>query len=347
MLIPEAAAANAYWGAWAGLPIQWARRDHERVPRHWRVFGTRASPLTSNPRLAADPGNAILNYLYGVLEAETRIACLQTGLDPGLGVLHSDQRNRDSLALDLMEAARPDVDSVVLDVLAARAFRAGGFAETRQGQCRVLPPLSHELARTVTIWSQKLAPIVEEVAGLLAMAPASRVNRLPTPLTQSNRSSGRHEVRRRRQPTRPIATSMGRTTCVVCGSEVKPGRRYCLDCRPDVEVFRASGAEALAEARRDGRDPAHGGDVARIRGEKWRERRRLERDWENTHGTADPDLFRNVILPSLAVLPTRQLVAATGLTRAYCARIKRGELVPHARHWGALGSLARDRERHP
>jgi hypothetical protein len=76
-------------------------------------------------------------------------------------------------------------------------------------------------------------------------------------------------------------------------------------------------------------------------------RRRFERDLENAHGRADPNMFHKVILPSLAVLPTRQLVASMGLTRAYCARIKRGELVPHARHWGALGSLARDREPQP
>ncbi|MCH8255181.1 MAG: CRISPR-associated endonuclease Cas1, partial [Gemmatimonadetes bacterium] len=42
--------------------------------------------------------NAILNYLYTILEAEARIACRTMGLDPGLGVLHSDQPARDSLA---------------------------------------------------------------------------------------------------------------------------------------------------------------------------------------------------------------------------------------------------------
>jgi hypothetical protein len=32
-------------------------------------------------------------------------------------------------------------------------------------------------------------------------------------------------------------------------------------------------------------------------------------------------------------------VWATGLTRAYCSRIRKGELVPHPRHWDALRSL--------
>jgi hypothetical protein len=116
------------------------------LPEHWRAFGRRASPLTRNPRLAANPANAILNYLYAILEAECRIACLAVGLDPGLGVLHADQRNRDSMALDLMEAVRPDVDAYVLDLLEGHDFRAKDFRETRQGVCRVLAPLTHHLA---------------------------------------------------------------------------------------------------------------------------------------------------------------------------------------------------------
>lgn len=48
-------------------------------------------------------------YLYPILESEARIACLTLGLDPGLGIWHADYRSRDSFALDLMEAVRPDV----------------------------------------------------------------------------------------------------------------------------------------------------------------------------------------------------------------------------------------------
>jgi hypothetical protein len=82
--------------------VDFLRADLLNVPDHWRTFGKRASPLTGNPRLAANPPNSILNYLYAILEAECRIACLAVGLDPGLGVLYADQRNRDSMALDLM-----------------------------------------------------------------------------------------------------------------------------------------------------------------------------------------------------------------------------------------------------
>jgi CRISPR/Cas system-associated endonuclease Cas1 len=35
-------------------------------------------------------------------ESEARLALLAHGCDPQIGVLHADQRNRDSLALDAM-----------------------------------------------------------------------------------------------------------------------------------------------------------------------------------------------------------------------------------------------------
>jgi hypothetical protein len=36
---------------------------------------------------------------------------LTTGLDPGLGIAHADSQSRDSLACDLMEPVRPNVDA--------------------------------------------------------------------------------------------------------------------------------------------------------------------------------------------------------------------------------------------
>lgn len=98
--LAEGLAAAVYWTAWAPVPVRFVRRDIARVPEGWLTFGARRSPLTGNPRLAANPANAILNYLYAILEAEARLACLAVGLDPGLGVLHADLKARDSLALD-------------------------------------------------------------------------------------------------------------------------------------------------------------------------------------------------------------------------------------------------------
>jgi len=89
LLVIEAQAASAYWKAWSMQPIPFPSRDASNLPKHWTVFGQRASLITGGPRLATNPANAILNYLYALLEAETTLACHALGLDPGLGIFHT------------------------------------------------------------------------------------------------------------------------------------------------------------------------------------------------------------------------------------------------------------------
>jgi CRISPR-associated endonuclease Cas1 len=197
----EGEAAIAYWGAWRDIDVVFVQRDRDRVPEHWLTFGVRRSLITQNPRKATNPANAILNYLYAILEAEARIAALTMGLDPGMGVMHADQRGRDSLACDLMEAVRPEVDSNVLDLLQHRAFKKSDFFETREGVCRVMPILTKLFAVTGNQWATKLAPITESVAKRFVGAGPhgggtdnstsflrTRAD-LPTPLTEANRSA--------------------------------------------------------------------------------------------------------------------------------------------------------------
>lgn len=195
----EARAAKAYWDAWEDLPITFGKRDRRDVPSHWLTFGTRHSPLTGSPRSAVNPANAMLNYLYALLEAESRLAALALGLDPALGLMHADQRWRDSLACDLMEPIRPMVDVWLLRALYAKALRRADFFENRQGLCRVMPPLTQTLGATTRLWRKRAGPVAEHVAKLLhrsgqrrrpvnyrAQTPAQ-----PTPLTGDNRRRGR------------------------------------------------------------------------------------------------------------------------------------------------------------
>jgi len=162
--LAEAKAAAAYWSAWSGVELRWARRDAERIPGHWRRFGSRTSPLTGGPRLAANPANAVLNYLYAILEGEATIAARLVGLDPGLGILHADQTNRDSLSADLMEPVRPLVDRHAFGLFADRPFAASDFRETRQGVCRITPGLATVLAETSRQWRQQVGRVAEDVA---------------------------------------------------------------------------------------------------------------------------------------------------------------------------------------
>jgi CRISPR-associated endonuclease Cas1 len=124
----ESEAARAYWRAWENLPVRFSQRDSARIPEHWLSFGNRSSLISKpSPRRATNPANALLNYVYAILEAETRIALIRVGLDPAIGIMHFDLRARDSLACDLMEAIRPQADEYVFELVQSREFRQKDF----------------------------------------------------------------------------------------------------------------------------------------------------------------------------------------------------------------------------
>ena len=139
----EASAAALYFGAWLGraecVPT-FVTKDRRRIPPHWLRFEGRRSVLASaaSNRKAERPVNALLNYLYSLVEAEAILSCQAVGLDPGLGIVHADAKGRQSLALDLMEPVRPEVDAFVLDMVERRTFRRAEFTETSDGHVRLL-----------------------------------------------------------------------------------------------------------------------------------------------------------------------------------------------------------------
>lgn len=59
-----------------------------------------------NRRPPRDPVNALLSFLYSLLQAECSAACEGVGLDPQIGFLHAARPGRPSLSLDLMEELR-------------------------------------------------------------------------------------------------------------------------------------------------------------------------------------------------------------------------------------------------
>ena len=167
--------------------------DSLKIPEHWKRFGSRVSPLTNSPRLAVNPANAILNYLYAVLESESRLALAALGLDPGFGVLHNDLRSRDSLASDLMEPVRPKVDALLLNLLTSEQLRREWFFEQRDGNCRLMASFATMLSETAIIWRKEVASFAEWIAKCFwdsRMRP-TRSDVPATRLTQRQRSQGR------------------------------------------------------------------------------------------------------------------------------------------------------------
>jgi hypothetical protein len=99
-------------------------------------------------------------------------------------------------------------------------------------------------------------------------------------------------------------------------------------------------SKALQARRLAGKDPAHGGRAARLRGRRNSAALRANADWEREQaGDADPAIFTREIAPKLAAVSLAQMTDVTGLSRPYCAMIRRGVRVPHARHWETLRIL--------
>jgi CRISPR-associated endonuclease Cas1 len=164
----EARAGAAYWVGWRGVRMQFPKKDQRRVPDHWLSFGSRTSPHSGfSPRVAVNPMNAILNYTYAILEAETSLAIAAMGLDPGMGLLHVDNDRRDSLACDLMEVVRPEVDAFLFDWVSRTPFRRDWFFEERNGNCRLMAEFTVTLSETAARWRRAIAPTVEWFARAL------------------------------------------------------------------------------------------------------------------------------------------------------------------------------------
>jgi CRISP-associated protein Cas1 len=342
----EARAAAAYWKAWSALRLMSSRGAQASLPDHWRSAGDRRSPLSGSPRLAATPVGAMLNYLYALAEFECRLGLLAVGLDPGLGWAHKDANYRDSAALDLLEALRPQVDAHIANLLAERTFSRREFIELPSGQVRLTRSLAKDLATsTLSRWEQVAGQLAERVGGLIAASATTPV-RTPGRKTRGSRGKGRSTLGRR------VAPSLARTkriaaACRECGVVLnRTGRVYCDDCLP---AFKDERTGKLVNAARDvlTKMRASEGDPARSSGAKDRrvatngERRRQALAWEQDNpGPHDPSVFTVEILPGLRNATLPQMMKVSGLTSGYCWRIRRGERVPHPMYWEPLRSLS-------
>jgi CRISPR-associated protein Cas1 len=326
----EASAANSYWSAWSRTPVQYPRSDLIRVPEHWRTFGARVSPLTGSPRLAVNPPNAALNYLYAILEAEARLAAAELGLDPGLGVLHKDTPNRDSLACDLMEPVRPFVDAYVFDWLHRGPLRREWFFEESNGNCRLMGEFAAQLAETSAAWRKAVAPYAEEAARVFW---SGRAKRLPTRLTQARRSLAKAGNLISNAPSLPAAKSR----CLRCGGPVTTGSLYCVKCTPAIS------RENILEAAKLGRIATHSPAAEARRAASRAKQADAIRQWNpaDLPSWLDDDYYRQNVLPRLSSLSAKKIQVAMDVSHPYATLVKRGLKIPHPRHWKTLGRLTK------
>jgi CRISPR-associated endonuclease Cas1 len=328
----EAFAAMAYWAAWRSVHAEFPRHQLSRVPAHWLTFTSRHSSLTGSPRLATDPVNAILNYLYAILEAEARLAAATLGLDPGLGVLHADTIARDNLACDLMEPIRPLVDAYVLKWLASEPLRREWFFETRSGNCRLMESLAERLGQTAPTWARAVAPIAERVAQMLWTGRPRRQSRkaIPTTLTQS-----RKRVAQGAAPEPPPATPPEPPkVCRLCGSSLRHGS-YCRKCAV------VASTEALVDAAKRGRVVSQEFAAQAKRTATRLKNAQAERVWQPSALPVwlTKDYYDREVAPRLGSLTNRVVRTALDVSEVYAIRVRHGQVRPHARHWLSLAEL--------
>jgi CRISP-associated protein Cas1 len=220
VLTIEATAAAAYWRQWQSLPVYFARR--QQVPEHWQSFGTRHSAISGSVRNATTPGTAILNYLYGVLASEMTIALTSSGLDPSIGVFHTDKVSRPSLTYDAMEIVRPYVDAWLAAWFRAARFSKRDFYEEADGTIRVTRPLTSHLAMTAPLWRHAASGVAQWLAQCLtprSAADAIRFLHAPNPLPAYPAP-----VRLYTGSTRAVIPKL----CPECGNAVPQGfRKFC------------------------------------------------------------------------------------------------------------------------
>ena len=144
----EGAAACAYFSALAKI-----------LPEKWKFCGRNRRP----PR---DPVNALFSLSYVIAGGEVRRSILQRGLDPALGFLHTPQSGRESLALDILEPLRPEVDWFVLHLLDS-SLNLKHFTTNDQDGC-----LLNKKGRNVFFraWAKWQEPSGEDEKNIRSMA---------------------------------------------------------------------------------------------------------------------------------------------------------------------------------
>lgn len=111
----EGSASRVYFGLLA-----------EFIPDTYKFKGRSSRP-------AKDVFNAFLNYAYGILYSKTERALIIAGLDPYIGILHSDNYNKKSFVFDFIEAYRILADEPVFYFFSRHKCKPEYYDEIHKG----------------------------------------------------------------------------------------------------------------------------------------------------------------------------------------------------------------------
>lgn len=84
-------------------------------------------------RPAKDEFNCMLNYGYGVLYGKVEKALIIAGLDPYVGILHTDGYNKKSFVFDFIEPYRHYMDRIVMKLFSRKQVKKSSFDKVSGG----------------------------------------------------------------------------------------------------------------------------------------------------------------------------------------------------------------------
>jgi hypothetical protein len=177
-------------------------------------------------------------------------------LDPDLGLIHVDDRLRESFIYDLLEPLRARADVWALKLLHKEQMHPAMFHELRDGVVRLDPDLTGLLASVLMSRFRKAAlEIANDYAKQLRRitVPRRLVREAPKPIEQRRESWERSACGYCKEP-------LPRKGLKFCGRHCY--LRYSVEVAKPIEKARAR----LAEMRAAGLNPGHGGEAAKKRG---------------------------------------------------------------------------------
>lgn len=98
----------------------------ELIPKEYTFEGRSRNP-------ALDPFNCMLNYSYGILYSSVEKACIIAGLDPYIGIMHTDNYNKKALVFDIVEMYRGYMDEIVFKLFSTKQIEDSYFDRVETG----------------------------------------------------------------------------------------------------------------------------------------------------------------------------------------------------------------------
>jgi CRISPR-associated endonuclease Cas1 len=308
----EASAAGQYWSSLEGIVLNFIRKDKTRIPQHWFTLGGRISRISKRAMNAATPGQAVINYTYAVAESLCSIELAAVGLNPEVGIIHTDVDSRRSMALDMIEAIRPDADRLVFHYFRNQIFRKSDFWETEKGSVRLGLDVRKTMIRNTFLLEGRVREVAVKLRDQLSSYEAIG-------------------IRRRKVITGQLALI---PVCEYCGAVLSRSKgetvpHVCTKCIKVLRTGNLSTGNALGFTWTDS---------ALDKNRRTAQARHQERlQWEAQFSDADlPSVmlkerqrFIEEIFPLLQNITTTQISKRVGISLRYASLVKKGLNIPH------------------